>query len=269
MRLHPACGRRCWLAIALGCALPLTLDAATLTVRADDWFPVNGKPRSAQEGVYIDVLRAVLEPAGHTLDYQLQPWDAAVADVRAGRQDCVVGAARTDAPDLVFARRPWMTFDNVYYAMADRGIRIESLDDLQRYTLGVIQDYSYGDALDAYIEAHRHDPQRIRVVDMGRDPLAIQVSRLVAGRIQVTVEASVVMQAHLREARLHERIVPVGALHEEQHIFLACSPAKPELKPLLQLIDDGYDRLESAGTLAAFYAKYGLSVQELLRAESR
>jgi polar amino acid transport system substrate-binding protein len=254
--------------VALGVFSSGALQADTITVRADDWFPVNGKPKSQEEGVYIDLLRAILEPAGHQVDYQLLTWDDAVENVRSGRDDCVVGAARSDAPDLLFVAKPWMTFDNVFYAKVERSLQIRGLSDLEPLKLGVIEGYSYGDALDAYLESNRDNPDRIQIVASGRNPLAVQVNRLVTGKIDVTVESSVVMQSHLRKARLHERLVPVGSMGENQHIFVACSPAKPSLRPIIDTINRGFDQLQADGRLNAFYSKYGLSSAELLQPES-
>lgn len=259
MRMHH---RLCSLLLCGWLAAPLAAD--TISVRADDWFPVNGKPGSSEEGVYIDLLRAILEPAGHRIDYQLLSWEDAVENVRAGRNDCVVGAARGDAPDLLFAARPWMSFDNLFYAREGRGLRVQGLDDLAGLKLGVIEGYSYGEALDAYLQTHRDDPERVVVVEYGRNPLALQISRLIAGRIDLTVEASVVMQSHLAKARLQGRVVAVGAMNDLQHIFVACSPARPQLKAIMQRINTGFEALQAEGRLEAFYGKYGLSSGELL-----
>jgi polar amino acid transport system substrate-binding protein len=253
--------------VVCGVFLSASVQADTISIRADDWFPVNGKPGSKEEGVYIDLLRAILEPAGHTVDYRLLSWEESVEGVRAGREDCVVGAARSDAPDLLFVAKPWVTFDNVFYASVDRRLKISSLADLETLTLGVIEGYSYGQALDAYLELNRANPERVQTITTGRNPLALQVNRLVTGKIDVAVESSVVMQAQLTKSRLQARIVAVGATNDEQHIFVACSPAKTSLLPIIETLNRGFDALAAEGKLDAFYRKYGLSSAELVKPE--
>lgn len=256
-------GIRVW-TVSLLVGLPALALGDTITVRADDWFPINGKPNSRQEGVYIDLMRDILEGAGHEVDYRLLAWDNAVASVQAGEDDCVVGAAPTDAPDFVFARTPWMTFDNAFYAVVDRKLQVKELADLEAFMLGSIEGYSYGDTLDAYIEQNASNPARIQIADPGRNPLNILVNRLVTGKLDLIVESEVVMQAHLAKARLSERVVAVGYLNDPQPIYVACSPAKPSSRTWIGLLDAGFEQHRKAGTLDAFYAKYGLSSQKLL-----
>lgn len=254
-------GSLLWI-LAMLSAPPLLAD--TLSIRADDWFPVNGKPGSRQEGVYIDLVRDIVEAAGHTLDYRLMSWDAAVAAVKAGDYDCVVGATPSDAPGFVYTAQPWMRFDNVFYALADRQLAVAGVDSLEQHVVGVIEGYSYGDALDAYVAAHKADPARVQLTTIGRNPLETLVNRLVTGKVDVVVESEVVMQSHLSKTRLGGRIVQVGSMQDRQPIYIACSPAKPASRTWVALLDAGFQRHLRDGTLDAFYSKYGLSSVPLL-----
>lgn len=248
-------------------ALALWWSAAgadTLSVRADDWFPVNGKPGSAQEGVYIDLIRDILRQSGHELDYRLQSWDAAVEAVRAGDFDCVVGANPSDAPGFVYAAQPWMRIDNSFYALSERSLKIDGVAALDALVVGAIEGYSYGEALDGWIAQHTANPARLQLVTIGRNPLDTLVNRLVTRKIDVIVESDVVMQAHLSKARLADRIVAVGSMHDRQPIYVACAPGKDSSRTWVTLLDEGFDRHRQAGTLDAFYAKYGLSSEQLL-----
>jgi len=80
----------------------------TVSVRADLWAPVNGVPESKKEGYFIEVLRAIGQRRGFRVDYALSSWEMAVEEATAGRIDCIVGAAKGDAPQLAFPERPWM-----------------------------------------------------------------------------------------------------------------------------------------------------------------
>jgi len=74
----------------------------TLTIRADEWFPMNGDPDSSNPGYMIDFAKAVFEPKGIKVDYALMPWKRALYEVRKGNNDCVVGAYESEAPGFLF-----------------------------------------------------------------------------------------------------------------------------------------------------------------------
>lgn len=246
------------LCVALA-SLPLWADAQSISVRADQWMPVNGKPgESGAEGLYIDILRAVGQTNGTTIDYQLQGWEDAVKGAQAGRTDCVVGAARDDAPGLRFAGRPWLISHTAWYRGSDRTeISAPTVADLANYKLGVIGGYSYGDDIDALLKAQ--PAERLESVTSSRDPLNAVIMRLVTGRIDLALETDFVMQAKLRSMNLSDRIVEVGRSATETPIYFACND-NPRVATFMQAVDAWVDARRADGTLAAYYAPYGLEV---------
>ncbi|MGK5093936.1 hypothetical protein WDW89_18225 [Deltaproteobacteria bacterium TL4] len=58
-----------------------------LSVRADFWPPFNGDPKASRPGYMIEVLKAIFEPQGYVVDYQILSWDQALESVRKGEFD--------------------------------------------------------------------------------------------------------------------------------------------------------------------------------------
>ncbi|MCU0754210.1 MAG: transporter substrate-binding domain-containing protein [Xanthomonadales bacterium] len=251
--------RKLWF-IALT-SLPLWAGAQSLSVRADQWMPVNGKPDDAgAEGLYIDILRAVAKDSGTRIDYQLQGWTDAVKAAQAGTVDCVVGAAKEDAPGLRFAARPWLVGHTAWYRGVDRTeIRAETVAELAKFKLGVIGGYAYGADIDPLIAAQPAD--KLESVTSSRDPLNAVVMRLVTGRIDLALETDFVMQAKLRSMQLADRIVQAGRSEVETEIYFACNN-NPRVASFMQAVDAWIDARRADGTLAAFYAPYGLDKPE-------
>lgn len=237
--------------------LPLWAQAQSISVRADQWMPVNGKPGdTGAEGLYIDILRAVGQTSGNPIDYQLQGWEDAVKGAQSGRTDCVVGATREDAPGLRFAARPWLVGHTAWYRGVDRTeIKAETIADLANFKLGVIGGYAYGDEVDALIKAQ--PAEKLESVTSSRDPLNAVIMRLVTGRIDLALETDFVMQAKLRGMNLSDRIVQAGRSGTETELFLACSD-NPRVATFLQAVDAWIDARRADGGLSAFYAPYGL-----------
>lgn len=249
---------RQWLCVAL-VSLPVWAAAQSISVRADQWMPVNGRPGdSGAEGLYIDILRAVGQTHGTTVDYQLQGWEDAVKGAQAGRTDCVVGATREDAPGLRFAARPWLVGHTAWYRGADREeIQAATIADLANFKLGVIGGYAYGDDVDTLLNAQ--PAERLESVTSSRDPLNALIMRLVTGRIDLALETDFVMQAKLRQMQLADRIVQAGRSEVQTDLYFACND-NPRVAAFMQAVDAWVEARRADGTLAAFYAPYGLEV---------
>lgn len=232
--------------------------ADTITIRADPWLPYNGVGNQAPAGYMIELARLIAEAEGHTIDYRNLPWDDAIAAVRDGRFDCVVGATRGDTPDFAFPANAWGQSQSVFFAMADGGWRWNGVESLEGKRLAVIEGYAYGEGIDAYIEQHKADASRIVVVNsVGRAAVAA-VSNLVGKRADVWIENRYVGVDTLTKLELADRIVERGALDAPEDVYIACTPADPRGARYAQMFSDGIARLRSEGKLAEVLGRYGL-----------
>ena len=66
------------------------------------------------------------------------------------------------------------------------------------------------------------------------------------------------MQAKLKEMGLESKIDEAGDLGEASNIYIACSPAKESSKVLMNLVDEGTEKLRLSGELQKILDKYGL-----------
>lgn len=244
--------------LALLSLLATPAEAETIRIRADEWLPYNGPSSEQPPGYMIEMARKIAEAAGHTVEYRHIPWEDALAGVRDGRFDCVVGATRTDAPDFVFAAQHWGLSSVAMYALSDSDWRYTGIASLAGVRLGVIPDYSYSEALDAYIEEHGDDPQRVIKVSSGGRVAMNAASRLISGKIDVFAEDPNVMRQTLTTLNLGDRIVERGRAKEADPIYIACTPADPRGARYATLFSDGTNDLRERGELARILAGYGM-----------
>jgi ABC-type amino acid transport substrate-binding protein len=80
--------------------------ADTISIRADEWLPYNGPQSKKPAGYMIEAAEKIAAANGHTIKYATMPWDDAVAAVRRGAHDCVVGALKADAEGFAFPAEP-------------------------------------------------------------------------------------------------------------------------------------------------------------------
>ncbi|RPJ68815.1 hypothetical protein DRW07_01485 [Alteromonas sediminis] len=226
----------------------------TVTIRADEWYPINGDPNSNKPGFMIELAKAVLEPAGHSVDYQVMPWERALDSVRKGSHDCVVGAYKEDAPDFVFPKNHWGLDSTGFFVNNDSDWKFDSLNSLLTKKVGVINGYAYGEELDELIS---NNPSVFSGLG-GNDALEKNIKKLTAGRIDIIIESPNVMRAKLEELKL-SNVKQAGTLGEASPMYIACSPAKPSSSNYVELIDKGTDALRASGKLSEILARYGMS----------
>lgn len=236
-------------------------QAETLSIRADEWYPLNTQPGSAQPGFMIEVAQALLAPHGISVDYQLMAWDEAIATVREGAADCVVGALPSDVEGFFLPQRPWVLSEQSLYARVDRQINYGGLDSLKYLRMAVIAGYSYGETLDAYINAHRRQRDRIYLVPESARASREMITRLLVGHADVMLETSVVMDATLQRDGLSKNIrklAPAVPGAAKETLYIACSPVGERGGRFVRLFDEGMPDLERSGRLAELKDRYGI-----------
>jgi polar amino acid transport system substrate-binding protein len=252
--------RRSWVWIVL-CIGALPAHAATVSIRADEWFPINGEPGSAQPGIMIELAQTILGAAGHTIDYRLMGWDDAIARTGKGEFDCVVGALADEAEGFVYPQQAWVQSAQSLYVRNDFAGSYSGPADLAKLKLAVIDSYSYGDTLDAYIAANRADPAKILLIRNETKPLRAAMTRVLVGQADALLETSVVMDATLKASGFAGKLKSLSAAEPGQieSLYIACSPNKTSSKTYAALFDEGFRAMAADGRLKALFARYGVS----------
>lgn len=233
----------------------------TLTVKADSWFPFNDDPAAAKPGYVVELLRLIFEPQGIKIDYKMTPWNRSLAEVENGQSDCVIGALKSDAPNFIYPVEAAGVTKNVFFTNKDKKWKYSGIDSLKDINLGVIADYSYSEALDAYIKMHKADSKKITVLT-GDNALEQGIRMLEKGRIDAVVEDESVYAGKLALMKLDPAtFFQVGADRKGDPIYVAFSPHESKKVASVQYAakwDDGIKKLRTAGELAKILMKYGL-----------
>ncbi len=234
--------------------MSLPVFTATISIRADDWFPMNGDPNGNTQGYMIDMATAIFTAAGHTVDYNVMPWERAVNSVREGKFDCVVGAYPEDAPDFIFPSVSWGMDSTGYYVKNESTWQFAGFDSLLSQKVGVISGYAYGDEFDALVKSR---PDVFKDAS-GKDALDKNFKKLLNDRLDVVVESVAVANAKLKELGFSSKLKSAGTNPEKAPIYIACSPAKSTSKSYVELIEQGTNTLRESGQLKNILDKYGL-----------
>ncbi|MEX6500985.1 substrate-binding periplasmic protein [Pseudomonas zhanjiangensis] len=245
------------LTLALLC-VSIGARAEVLVIAGDPWCPVNCEPGSDQPGIFVELARDIFAEAGIEVQYRLVNWARALHAVRKGQLNAVIGAGHEDAPDFLFPSTPVSHSRMCFYAQPSSQWRFDGLVALAGQRLGVINDYSYGAELDAYIQRHADDPTRV-LLAYGDRALGLNVDKLLGGRIDVTLANTWVMQNWLRRRGRSGQLRNVGCRTPDVPIYLAFSPALASSQRYLALFEAGLRRYREDGRLLRLLERYGVN----------
>lgn len=242
-----------WIGLA---ALP-TAYADTITLRADNWCPYNCEPNSDQPGYMVEIAKEVFAKAGHQIDYQLLNWARALEEVRAGKFNGVVGCSKGDAGDFIFTENELGLSLNGFAVRVADSWDYQGLDSLGKRKLGVVRDYSYGDAINAYLEKHKSDPN-IETAS-GDNALEINLRKLSKGRIDTIVDGKAVLGYNIKRLSLDKELKLTPSSEEGDPVYIAFGPNQPNSAAYSKLLNDGIAEMRKSGRLAEILARYGLT----------
>lgn len=239
--------------------LVVSVPADEISVRADEWYPVNGVPEAPRPGFAIELLSRIWADSGYSLDYRLAPWQQSIDQTRRGEVDCIVGAYRGDAPDLLFPEQHLIVDQVTFFVRDGEPWRYQGLASLEQTTVAVIEGYAYGEPLDSWLAGHQGDPELLVASD--NNALEDNIRALLEGRVDVLVESTLVMSAKLEEMNLTGRLTSAGTLEERNPVYVACSPAGEKSREYLELFDQGMEALRESGELEEILERYSIPAE--------
>lgn len=239
------------------CLLAAPAGAAEVKLRADSWCPYNCEP-GARPGYLVEIARQALEPAGHRVDYALQPWTDTLDAVRAGTATAALGAVAAEAPDLIYpATRLGMSRPTLVIRRGKevKGITAANLDGLKAIRFGSIQDYYYGEEINKFIDAHKGAANMVQV--SGDNVTEDLVNLLIDGKIDAMVEDSNVVD-YLLESKGYRSLFVYVPLGEQSPVSIGFSPKDPLSATYAKLIDEQVAAMRKSGALAQLLGRYGV-----------
>lgn len=237
-------------------ALAGACPAATVSLRADVWFPMNGEPGSARPGYMVEIATAAFKAGGHTVDYATMPWERTLISVREGRFDCAIGAYKEDAPDFVFPEEPLGMDQSFFWVKSGDAWRYNGLGSLKDRNIGLVGGYAYDEDFQKFVD---NPANGVKTQTLNADnALEQNIKKLLAGRIDLVLESDSVMKAKLADMGLADQVQHAGPLTEPVAMYIACSPAKASSQDYVRLLTEGVRRLRASGELKAILDKYGL-----------
>ncbi|MBN2885399.1 MAG: transporter substrate-binding domain-containing protein [Chromatiaceae bacterium] len=227
-------------AAAILCLFVQSARAETLYMTSLEWPPYSGESLPDQ-GVNIAVAQAAFKAMGHDLVVEFYPWARAVnlAKQSGSKYVAYLPEYFFETEELAFSeplgQGPLGLVEN-----SAKPIEWETLDDLERYRIGVVQDYVNTQAFDERVaegrltvEAVTSDAQNLLKVAAGRLDAAV-IDRKVFDYL-LSTEPS--LQGLADKVRMNAKLLESKDLH-------AAFRADAEGQKWLEIFNAGLERID-------------------------
>ena len=241
-------------AFALGVAVVAAslVRAGDIKVQSDRWMPLNGTPQENPPGYAIELLVDIFTDTD-TVTYTLEPWADSLDSAAKGKSHAVIGAARDEAPTLVYPQESIARIDSGLWAKKGSAFTY-SPAALAKAKIGVVKGYTYWPEVDALVQAKASN---IRVFE-GNNPLVDALAALARGEIDLLPESRAVFLWTLRETHQAAADFELKFQRDGEFVYVAFTPSTRG-RELAAKWDAGIAARRKDGTLAKILAKYGVA----------
>jgi len=181
--------------------LPALAASNSVQLAADAWPPYVDATLPEQ-GLAMDLVKTALQRAGYSYNTHLTSWNRVLEGAQIGVYDVIVAAWHSkQREDFLYFSEPYFKNKILFLKNKATPIQYRTLDDLNKYVIGVIANYAYEPKFDnSRVLNKLPDTQLIRnLVKLGQ------------GQIQLTLDDELVLQYAMN------KFIPKGA---EQLEFL-------------------------------------------------
>jgi polar amino acid transport system substrate-binding protein len=242
-----------WLGAILVAALGQSAVAVACTLRVgwEPYAPYTYADAAGEvTGADIELVRTVAAEVGCGVAFAELPWARILREIEHGTLDVSTSTSWTpERTAWAWFSEPYRATEMAIYVRQGEVERfdLKSLADIagQRFRLGVITDYYYGDEFQAFA----HDPRYAEWID-GATDYPTNLRKLIGGRIDgYLVEDTRVMAAELARLGLADQVVAYPLHIKGEQLRLMFS-RKTVDQDLVAAIDAALERMRADGRLA-------------------
>ena len=135
------------------------LAATTLTVGISTGYPpYYYEENETVTGLCVDIINGVAQEMHLDINYKIFPWKRLLANARKGSVDAIMPLFRTkEREQFLYFDGLGIAFEtNHFFTRKDFPVKYNGdFQNIEKYNLGVVTDYSYGEAFDTYQNFHK------------------------------------------------------------------------------------------------------------------
>jgi polar amino acid transport system substrate-binding protein len=229
------------------------LDQKIIQLITENYIPYQFKENGITKGIAVEVVKVIFERLGYTVELTLLPWTRALQMVQDGQTDGIFSAyfSVERSAYMDYMKEP-LAYDEQYvYTLADSKIVFDgSLDSLEPYRIGVLQDWFYGEDFATRVK------DGSLMVETVTD-LPINIQKLLDGRIDAIINPQINTSYYLKQLNLQEEIVQQPApFRKPAGLFLAFTKSRGIDPNLRKSVDEELLKMKADGTYQEIVDRY-------------
>lgn len=221
------------------------LDEKVLMLATDNYIPYSFEENEEVRGIGVELVREGLRRLGYTAELSVLPWTRALQMTQDGDVDGIFCAFYSEdrAVYLQYLKEPLAYEAQMLYALPGNNIAFDgTVASLKPYRIGILQDYYYGEAFEAAVEAGELQVERVT-------DIPTNIHKLQEGRIDVMVDHRYSMRYYLKRLGVTEEITELPVpFREPAPLYLAFTKKRFIDPSLIEALDQALRDMKKDGT---------------------
>ncbi len=229
--------------------------ADTITVGTGGWMPYFATTGNEPPGYTIEMVRTILNKAGHSLTIKNIPYIRAMKMLYEGSLNLIIGSRidELDPEKVAIVSEEIGINVFVFYVKRENKWQYEDVRSLRNMKLGLVIGETYP-GLESYIAENRNMIQFIA----SDDAYERNLKKLVAGRVDVITDNENVIDYYASMNGVTAEIRKAGYLTKPEKLFAAFSRKHPRSDEYSKLLSEGISKMRESGDLQNLLSRYGL-----------
>ncbi len=237
------------------CFLTGEARSETVTFATDPWCPYVCDIQSDKPGILIEATSEILADTPYEPVFLTMNWARSIQNVRAGKINGLLSAYKTDAPDFIFTDPPFMLSAMCFFIPQDNDWHYTGTHSLSTRRIAIMNGYSYGEELDAYIANHEqmHSKSLIRVT--GVDEKNRRIELIEKKRANTILEDRLVFLNLLKRSSSKVQFKEAGCI-DGTGVHIGLSPNLDSSQPISALVSSRLTTLIETGKMQEIINRY-------------
>jgi polar amino acid transport system substrate-binding protein len=228
-----------------------------ITVGWDSWVPYYYLDNGVLTGLDIDIVKAIGDKAGYTLDFQEMPWVRNLHSVKLGEVDLAISASKTsEREEYAYFGEPYRLEEVGMFIRKEvkNKFTFKTLKDIigTGFRLGATRGYYYGPEFDTIV----NNPEFVKLIDFtSNDDTHVRkaaIKRLDGFILDIYSGTYIIKQKKLQNDIV---VYPMAIYSATIHIMFSKISIDPKI---VEDFDKALLELKNDGTIEKITRKYSL-----------